>query len=387
MNTRRKICIVTGSRADYGLLYWVMKEIDADPSLQLQLLVTGMHLSPEFGRTDRVIEADGFTIDRKIETLLSSDTPVGVAKSVGLGVIGIAEALAQLAPDWLLVLGDRFEILAAVQAALFLRIPVAHIAGGDTTEGAFDESIRHAISKMAHLHLVTNPQAAGRLRQMGENPANIHVVGSPGLDTIRRLLPMSRVELEQSLDFRLRSRNLLVTFHPVTLANQSSLSQLEELFAALDQQSADTGILFTLPNADTEGRSLIQAIQSYVQGKDHLRAYPSLGQRRYLSLMREVDAVLGNSSSGLYEAPSFKIPTINIGERQQGRLQAASVINCAVERTAIATALSAAATLDCKNVTNPYGDGHSAERIIGLLKSIENPQALLQKHFFEQAAS
>lgn len=387
MNTPRKICVVTGSRADYGLLYWVMKDIDADPALQLQLLATGMHLSPEFGRTDRVIEADGFKIDRKIETLLSSDTPVGVAKSVGLGVIGMAEALAQLAPEWLLVLGDRFEILAAVQAALFLRIPVAHIAGGDTTEGAFDESIRHAISKMAHLHLVTNQQAAGRLRQMGENPANIHVVGSPGLDTIRRLLPMSRAELEQSLDFRLRSRNLLVTFHPVTLANQSSLSQLEELFAALDQQPADTGILFTLPNADTEGRSLIQAIQSYVQGKDHLRAYPSLGQRRYLSLMREVDAVLGNSSSGLYEAPSFKIPTINIGERQQGRLQAASLINCAAERTAIAAALSAAATLDCKNVTNPYGDGHSAERIIGLLKSIENPQALLQKHFFEQAAS
>lgn len=387
MNMPRKICVVTGSRADYGLLYWVMKDIAADPGLQLQLVVTGMHLSPEFGRTDRVIEADGFKIDRKIETLLSSDTPVGVAKSVGLGVISMAEALAQLAPEWLLLLGDRFEILAAVQAALFLRIPVAHIAGGDTTEGAFDESIRHAISKMAHLHLVTNPQAAGRLRQMGENPANIHVVGSPGLDTIRRLLPMSRAELEQSLDFRLRSRNLLVTFHPVTLANQSSLSQLEELFAALDQQSADTGILFTLPNADTEGRSLIQAIQSYVQGKDHLRAYPSLGQRRYLSLMREVDAVLGNSSSGLYEAPSFKIPTINIGERQQGRLQAASVINCAAERTAIAAALSAAATLDCKNVTNPYGDGHSAERIIGLLKSIENPQALLQKHFFEQAAS
>lgn len=383
----RKICVVTGSRADYGLLFWLMKDIAADPGLQLQLIATGMHLSPEFGLTYQAIEADGFRIDRKVEILLSSDTPVGVTKSVGLGVIGFADALAELRPDMLVLLGDRFEILAAAQAALFARIPVAHIAGGDTTEGAFDESIRHAITKLSHLHFATNATAAERIARMGENPANVHVVGSPGLDTVRRLEPLSRAELEQSLGFRLRRRNLLVTFHPVTLAAQSSAAQLAELFAALAGLGDDYGIVMTLPNADTEGRALIRDIEAFVRGRDNMRAFPSLGQRRYLSLMALVDAVVGNSSSGLYEAPTLKKPAVNIGDRQKGRLMAASVICCAPQREAIAQAIGQALQLDCSAVRNPYGDGHSAPRILAALKAVPAPQALLQKHFFDPPAS
>lgn len=382
---KRRICIVTGSRAEYGLLYWLMKDIQSDPDLDLQVIATGMHLSPEFGLTYRVIEEDGFTIDRKVEMLLSSDTPVGITKSIGLGVIGFADALAELRPDILVLLGDRFEILAAAQAALIARIPVAHIAGGDITEGAFDESIRHAITKMAHLHFVTNPEAERRVRQMGENPAHVHSVGSPGIDYVRRFMPLTRAELEHELDFHFRRRNLLVTFHPVTLAEGSSLPQLHELFAALEGLGPDYGILFTLPNADTEGRAMIAEIESFAAAHDNTRAYASLGQLRYLSLMSAVDAVVGNSSSGLYEAPTLKKPTVDIGDRQKGRLAAASVIHCPPERAAIAAAIGKALALDCGDVVNPYGDGHSSARIVATLKNLAAPEALLRKPFFTVA--
>jgi UDP-hydrolysing UDP-N-acetyl-D-glucosamine 2-epimerase len=379
----RKICVVTGSRAEYGLLYWPMKEIQADPELQLQVVATGMHLSPEFGLTYRTIEADGFPIDAKVEMLLSSDTPVGVAKSMGLGVMGFADALDRLRPDMLLLLGDRYEIFAAAQAALVARVPVAHIAGGDVTEGAFDEAIRHSISKMAHLHFVTNEAAARRVRQLGENPGHIFNVGSPGIDAIKRLTLLDRGGLEQALDFRFRERNLLVTFHPVTLDAQSAETQFRALLAALDGLGPEIGILFTKPNADTDGRAIAQLMEEYVAARPNARAYTSLGQLRYLSAMSQVDAVVGNSSSGLYEAPSFKKPTVNIGDRQKGRLQAASVINCEPEAEAIGKAILDALVLDCSGAVNPYGDGESSRRIREHLKQVAEPGGLLKKHFFD----
>jgi UDP-N-acetylglucosamine 2-epimerase (non-hydrolysing)/GDP/UDP-N,N'-diacetylbacillosamine 2-epimerase (hydrolysing) len=379
----RKVCIVTGSRADYGLLYWLLKEIQGDPDLQLQIVVTGMHLSPEFGLTYKVIEADGFTINDKVEMLLSSDTPVGIAKSMGLGVIGFADTLDRLRPDILVLLGDRYEILAAAQAAMVAQMPIAHIAGGDVTEGAFDEAIRHSITKMAHLHFVTNETSARRVRQLGENPEYIFNVGSPGLDYIKRMKLLGRSELEESLDFKFRGKNLLVTFHPVTLETQPAETQFQELLTALDSMGENIGLIFTKPNSDTDGRAIIRLMDSYVATHSNAKAYTSLGQVRYLSAMSQVDAVVGNSSSGLYEAPSFGKPTVNIGDRQKGRLQATSVINCKQEASSIKKAIVQAFALDCSGTTNPYGDGNSSIRIRERLKQVIEPSALLKKHFFD----
>lgn len=381
--SKRKICVVTGSRAEYGLLQLMMKGIQNDEELVLQVIVTGMHLSPEFGLTYKVIEEDGFTIDAKVEMLLSSDTPVGIAKSIGLGVIGFADALDRLRPDILLLLGDRYEILAAAQAALVARIPIAHIAGGDTTEGAFDEAIRHSITKMSHLHFVTNEVAAKRVRQLGEYPANIYNVGSPGIDQIKRLRMLGREELEKSMDFRFRDKNLLVTFHPVTLDCQSAKEQFQSLLDALNMLGPDIGVIFTMPNADTDGRILIQMVEGYVALHSNTRAYTSLGQRRYLSVLAQIDAVVGNSSSGLYEAPSFKKPTVNIGDRQKGRLQALSVINCTPDTVSIINAIQKAFAKDCSDTVNPYGDGESSARIVARLKQIPDYNRLLKKHFFD----
>lgn len=380
--SRRRICVVTGSRAEYGLLYWVLHELRAAADVELQLVVTGMHLAPEFGLTVREIERDGFVIARRVDMLLSGDTAAATAKSIGLGVIGLSDALESLAPELLLVLGDRFEILAAVQAALVHNIPVAHIAGGDTTEGAFDEAIRHSITKMAHLHLVTNEPAARRVRQLGEDPRRIHVVGSPGLDHLRRTALLGRAELEQTLGAPLGARNLLVTFHPVTLEPGEGERQFAELLAALDTLGPDTTIWFTRPNADTGGRAISAALDTWAATRgERVHVHASLGQLRYLSLMAQVDAVVGNSSSGLYEAPSFRVPTVDIGDRQRGRLAAASVLHCAPERGAIRAALDHAATLDCSQVENPYGDGRSAERIVALLRGLPPAAELLKKSF------
>lgn len=380
---RRKICVVTGSRADYGLLYWLMKGIQVDPGLELQVIVTGMHLSPEFGSTFEVIEQDRFTIDARVEMLLSSDTPVGVTKSIGLGVIGFADALERLKPDIMVLLGDRFEILAAAQAALVALIPVAHIAGGDTTEGAFDEAIRHSITKMSQLHFVTNEAAARRVRQMGEASEQIYMVGSPGLDNIGRLQLLDRDELGRELGFQFMRRNLLVTYHPVTLEQQSSVGQFQELLTALSSLGPETGIIITKPNADTGGKAIINLIDEFTAAHGYVRAYTSLGQLRYLSVLAQVDAVVGNSSSGLYEAPSFKKPTVNIGDRQKGRLQAASVVNCGPKSSEITQAIASALALDCSAVVNPYGDGNSSSRILAALKTVVNPRLLLKKHFHE----
>lgn len=380
---KRKICVVTGTRAEYGLLYWLMKEIQADPALELQLIATGMHLAPEFGLTYKVIEDDGFILNAKIEMLLASDTAVGITKSIGLGVVGFADALEKLQPDLLVLLGDRFEILAAAQAALVARIPIAHLFGGDTTEGAFDEAIRHSITKMAHLHFVSCKQSAARVRQLGENPAHIYNFGSTGIDQIKRVERLTCEEIEQQTGFRFQKRNLLVTFHPATLEQASPESQFKELLAALASLGPDVGVIFTYPNADPAGRALIPLIDGFVADHPRARAYASLGQLRYLSVMAEVDAVVGNSSSGLYEAPSFKIPTVNIGDRQKGRLQAASVINCPTEAQLITEAIQKAFVMDCSAVVNPFGDGDASQKIKDVLKAVTLDETLLKKHFWD----
>ena len=381
----RKICVVTGSRAEYGLLRWVMQGIRETAGLELQVIATGMHLSPEFGLTYREIEKDGFQIDRKVEMLLSSDTPAGLAKSTGLGLIGFGDALHQLRPDLMLVLGDRFEILSAVTAALFARIPVAHLHGGEATEGAFDESIRHSITKMSHLHFVAAEEYRNRVIQLGEQPERVFLVGGLGIDNIRKLALLDRQALEAALEFKLGPRNLLLTFHPVTLENKTSAQQMEELLAALETLE-DTRLIFTLPNADTDGRVLFGMIEKFVADHANARAYASLGQLRYLSCLRHVDAVVGNSSSGLAEAPSFQKGTINIGDRQRGRLRAQSVIDCDPDRQSIAAALqrlySPAFQTALKTVRNPYGEGGASEKIVRTLR--DHPlESILKKSFYD----
>jgi UDP-N-acetylglucosamine 2-epimerase (non-hydrolysing)/GDP/UDP-N,N'-diacetylbacillosamine 2-epimerase (hydrolysing) len=379
---KRKICVVTGTRAEYGLLYWLMKEIQADEDLELQIIATGAHLSPEFGLTYKVMEADGFEIDEKIEMLLSSDTAVGITKSLGLATIGFADAYDRLKPDIVVLLGDRYEILAAAQAALIIGLPIAHIAGGDTTEGAFDEAIRHSISKMSHIHFVTSELSAQRVRQLGENPQYIFNVGSPGIDYIKGVQLLNRSDLEKELEFRFQDKTLLVTFHPVTLDSVSSTEQLTELLTALDSLGKGVGVIFTKANADTQGRSINQMIDDYVALHPESKAYTSLGQVRYLSVISQVDVVVGNSSSGLYEVPSFGKPTVNIGDRQKGRLQATSVVNCQPQALAIKQAITAAFNMDCSNVQNPYGEGNSSIQMLSVLKNIPDYKALLKKQFF-----
>jgi GDP/UDP-N,N'-diacetylbacillosamine 2-epimerase (hydrolysing) len=385
----RRICVVSGSRADYGLLRWVMQGIRDDPGLELQTLVTGMHLSHEFGLTYRQIEQDGFRIDRKVEMLTSSDTPTGIAKSMGLGLIGFADALAGLRPDLLLVLGDRFEIFAAVAAALVAALPVAHLHGGETTEGAYDEAIRHSITKMSHLHFVAAEDYRRRVIQLGEQPETVHLVGGLGIDNIRRLELLERSALEASLDFELGAKNLLITFHPVTLDDARSQEQMTELLGALDDLP-DTHLIFTLPNADNDGRMLIEMVEQYVAGRANARAYTSLGQLRYLSCIAHVDGVVGNSSSGLTEVPSLRKGTINIGDRQRGRLQASSVINCQPTRASIGAALqrlySTAFQASLPSTLNPYGDGGASERVLEVLRSCRL-QGLTKKLFFDLPAS
>lgn len=367
----RKICVVTGTRAEYGLLRWVMQGIMDDPALTLQIVATGMHLSPEFGLTFRDIESDGFTIDRKVEMLTSSDSSVGIAKSMGLGMIGFADTLHELNPDLIVVLGDRFEIFATVSAALVARIPVAHLHGGETTEGAFDESLRHSITKMSHLHFVAAEEYRRRVIQLGEQPERVFLVGGLGIDNIKRLQLLDRTELEASLGCKLGPKNLLITFHPVTLETATAADQMAELLAALAELQ-DTQLIFTMPNADTDGRALIGMVEQFVAQHPNARAYTSLGQLRYLSCIAHMDGVIGNSSSGLTEVPSFRKGTINIGDRQRGRLQAASVIHCQPNRSDIMAALqrlySPEFQLSLDQVSNPYGEGGASEKVVETIK-------------------
>lgn len=389
----KKICVVTGTRAEYGLLRWVMEGIRQSSVLELQLIATGAHLSPEFGLTYRDIEGDGFRIDRRMEMLLSSDTPIGVTKSLGLGVLGFADALAELKPDLLLILGDRYEIFAAAAAAMVARIPIAHLHGGETTEGAIDEAIRHAITKMAHLHFVAAEDYRRRVIQLGEAPERVYTVGGLGIDNILKLGLLDRAALEAALDFRLGPRNLLVTFHPVTLESGTAASQVTELLAALEELT-ETHVIFTMPNADTEGREVMRQIRTFVDlHSQTAKAFTSLGQLRYLSAIAQVDAVLGNSSSGLAEVPTFKKPTVNIGDRQRGRLRAASVIDCVPERTAILAALRETGTADFRArlaaSVNPYGTGGASNAIVAALEALaERPfDHFLKKRFIDQTSA
>ena len=369
----RKVCVVTGTRAEYGLLRWVIAGIRDSAVLELQLIVTGMHLSPEFGLTVREIEADGFCIDRKVEMLLSSDTPVGVTKSMGLGLVGFADAFSELQPDLLLVLGDRFEIFAAAAAALIARIPIAHIHGGESTEGLIDESIRHSITKMSHLHFVAAEPYKNRVIQLGEDPCRVFQVGGLGTDNILNIELLDRPSLEAALQFRLLRTNFLITFHPVTLETSTSSEQTDQLLAALHELK-DTGLIFTMPNADTDSRAISQKINDFCAANKNAKAFTTLGQLRYLSCLRHFDGVIGNSSSGLLEVPSFRKATINIGDRQKGRLKAESVIDCEPYCDAILSAIQTSTSLDFAkrllNVENPYGKGGASAAIVAKLESV-----------------
>ena len=381
----KKICVVTGTRAEYGLLYWLLKEIEADKDLELQLIATGMHLSPEFGLTYQTIEKE-FKINKKIEMLLSSDTSVGISKSMGLAQISFAESYDELKPDIVIVLGDRYEIFSATSAAMIARIPIAHIHGGEKTEGAFDESIRHSITKMSHLHFAATEEYKNRVIQLGEDPSRVFNVGGMGIENIKRLKLLSKDEFEKSIEFKLNSKNILVTFHPVTLENSTAKEQFQQLLDAIDELE-DTNIIFTKANSDTDGRVINQMIDEYVTKNSHKSiVFTSLGQLRYLSALQYVDAVVGNSSSGLAEAPSFRIGTINIGDRQKGRIKASSVIDCEPNKDSILKSFEKLYSKEFQNslinVKNPYGDGCASKRIVEILKSVDLGN-ILKKSFYD----
>ena len=367
----RKIAVFTGTRAEYGLLYWLLKDIQINPSLELQLLVSAMHLSPEFGMTYQQIEADGFVITEKVEMLLSSNTGVGTAKSIGLGVIGFADVLERMQPDVLVVLGDRFEALAVAQAAMVLRIPIAHIHGGEITEGAYDDAIRHCITKLSFLHFTSAEAHRNRVIQLGESPARVFNVGAVGLDHLKRSELMSIEELGESLNFRLKQPYFLVTYHSVTLASERTKETFLSLLDAIDE-FPDFQVILTYPNADDGGREIIPLLEGYASNQpSRALAIPSLGQLRYLSAVKHSVAVIGNSSSGIIEVPSFKVPTVNIGERQLGRLAAESVISCAPNTDSISKAISEAIKGDYGQVVNPYGKGQASKAILDILISTD----------------
>lgn len=378
----RKICVITGSRAEYGLLSGLMRAIKEDESLELQVIATNMHLSPEFGLTYKEIERDGFFINKKVEMLLSSDTANATTKSVGLATIGFADAYEDLKPDMIVVLGDRYEILAAVSAALFYKIPVAHLHGGEITEGAYDDCIRHAITKMSHLHFTSTEEYRQRVIQLGEDPKRVFNVGAPGIENIKKVPLMGKKELESTLDgFTINDKTILITYHPVTLENSTAEEQIQNLLSALDEYP-DIKIIFTLPNSDTDGRVIIRLINEYVsKHPEKAIAYPSLGLKRYLSALQFVKAVVGNSSSGIIEVPSFGIPTLNIGDRQKGRIAADSVINCGTSKKDILEGLDNVLKSGHAEIHNPYEGKNTTADILHVLKTYPI-EGLIQKTFY-----
>jgi len=383
----KKIAVFTGTRAEYGLLYWLMKEIEQDQDLELQVIVSGMHLSHEFGYTVDAIEDDGFRIHERVEMLLSSSSGVGIAKSLGLGVIGFADALYRLQPDCLVVLGDRFEALSIAQTAMVLQIPIVHLHGGELTEGLIDEAIRHSITKMAHLHFTSAEVYRNRVIQLGESPETVFNVGSPAIENVRRLKLLSQKELEKSLNFQLGDKPLLVTYHPVTLKEGGGIEALRNLIKALEALDPARRIVITSPNADTYGRELIAIIQRFsASSRERVLFTQSLGQLRYLSLMKICGAVVGNSSSGLIEAPALGVPTIDIGTRQKGRLKPRSVIESGDEleeiKDALAIALSPNHLRTCQAGTKQLGEGNVSGKIVRVLKHSDLP-ALISKKFYD----
>jgi len=381
----RKICVITGTRAEYGLLYWLIKAIKENKDLKLQLIVTGMHLSPEFGLTYKEIEKE-FRINKKIEILLSSDTCVAISKSMGLALISFSEAFEELDPDIVVVLGDRYETFSATSAAMIAKIPIAHLHGGETTQGAFDEAIRHSITKMSHLHFTATNEYKNRVIQLGEHPNRVFNVGGMGIENIKRLKLLSLKEFEKSIDFKLNKKNILVTFHPVTLENNTAKEQFQELLNAINELK-DTNIIFTKANSDINGRVINQMIDEYVDNNMHKSlCFASLGQVRYLSALQFVDVVLGNSSSGIIEAPSFKIGTINIGDRQEGRVKASSIIDCKPNKSSILKAFDKLYSKEfqeaLKTTINPYGNICASEKIIEVLKNVDLKN-ILKKSFYD----
>lgn len=385
MTQKRKICVITGTRAEYGLLYWLLKEIEKSSSLQLQLLVTGMHLSSEFGLTYRVIEEE-FHIDKKIDMPLLGDSAVEINRSMGIAQVGFAQAYEELKPHMIVVLGDRYEIFTAASAAMISRIPIAHIHGGEKTEGAFDEAIRHSITKMSHLHFTATEEYRKRVIQLGENPNKVFNVGGLGIENIKRLKLLDKLSFENSIHFKLNRKNLLVTFHPVTLENATSHEQFQNLLQALDTLK-ETHIIFTKANSDTNGHIINTMIDTYVaQNSQKSIAFESLGQLRYLSALQYVDAVVGNSSSGLLEVPSFRIGTINIGDRQKGRIKATSVIDCIPKYSDIKKALTKLYSDEfqahLKATINPYDAGCSSKKILDIIQQVDF-KTLLKKSFYD----
>lgn len=382
----KKIAVITGSRAEYGLLLPLLKLLKSDKTFSLQLIATGMHLSPEFGLTVKAIENDGFNVSEKVEILLSSDTQIGVAKSVGLGVISFSDIFLRLNPDIIIVLGDRYEILAATQTALILNIPIAHIHGGETTEGAIDEAIRHSITKMSHIHFAATQVYKKRIIQLGEQPKNVFNVGALGLDNIKQLPLLSLAELEETLEFTLDKKIFLITYHPTTLHPDSIKTEITELIAALQYFVGQVKMIITHANADAGGRLINHALEKFAASyPNDIYITKSLGQLRYLSLLKYVDVVIGNSSSGIIEVPFMKKPTINIGERQKGRISAASIIHCDVNTASIIKAIKKSLSSKFKQkiqiTPSLYGNGNTAKKIIKQLKKLDFQQLTLKKFY------
>jgi UDP-hydrolysing UDP-N-acetyl-D-glucosamine 2-epimerase len=382
----RTVGIVTVARSDYGIYLPLLKRIQADPDLQLHLFVSGMHLSPEFGLTVESIEADGFEIGERVEMLLSSDTPAGITKSVGLGIVGFAQVFTRSCPDLLIVLGDRFEMYAAALAALPFKIPVAHIHGGEVTQGAIDDALRHSMTKLSHLHFVSTDEYAERVIQMGEEPWRVVVSGAPGLDNLYAVKLLGREELATKFALNLGEEPfLLATFHPVTLEYEQAERQIAELLAALETLGAP--VVFTMPNADTGGRVIARRIEEFVTAHSLAQAVDNLGTEGYFSMMALATAMVGNSSSGIIEASSFELPVVNIGTRQQGRVRGANVIDVGYEREDILQALQCALNPQFRTslhgIQNPYGSGVASERIVETLRRVRLDNKLIVKRFYD----
>ncbi len=381
---KRKICIITGSRAEYGLLYWLMREVKTDQNLKLQLIVTGMHLSKEFGLTYKEIEKD-FKINKKINIQLYSDTSLGISRSMSVAQNFFAKAFHELKPDIIVVLGDRYEILSAATAGMIARIPIAHIHGGELTEGSWDDSIRHCISKMSYLHFTATEEYKKRVIQLGEDPRRVYKTGGMGIENIKKLRLLTKLEFEKSINFKLNKKNILVTFHPVTLENNTSKNQFQELLNAIDELE-DTNIIFTKSNSDLNGRIINKMIDKYIyKNPQKSIGFFSLGQLKYLSALQYVDAIVGNSSSGLTEAPSFKIGTINIGDRQKKRIKAKSVIDCIPKKKNIKQSLKKIYSSNFKKLlkknNNPYDNGLPSKKIARVLRNFKL-QNTMKKSFF-----
>ncbi|WP_047268546.1 UDP-N-acetylglucosamine 2-epimerase [Marinitoga sp. 1197] len=382
----KKVCIFTGTRAEYGLLWPLMKIIKENKEHELQIIVSGMHLSPEFGLTYKEIEKDSFNINEKIEILLSSDSAIGINKSIGLGLISFSESLKRLNPDVLVILGDRFEALAIAISAYIMKIPIVHLYGGEKTEGAIDEGIRHSITKMSYLHFTSTEEYRKRVIQLGESPERVFNVGAIGLDNIKGLKLLKKEELEKELEFKFGEKNILFTYHPATLNKNKLDNELKEIFDTLEKLiNSGYRVIITKSNADEGGRKINKYIDKFsLKYSDKVLAVTNLGTLKYLSTMRYVDLIMGNSSSGIVEAPSFKIPTINIGERQNGRVKGNSIIDVKPSKKEILKAIKIAENLDKETIINPYDQGGAAKKIYNIIKDyIKNKKLKIKKEFFD----